>query len=228
MKVQAVIFDFDQVLIRAYSQHTKAFLAAGRKFGYKLNRREIQKRFGISAKELVRQLIPKIAEDELEKFVDYKERIYRKLVKKEGVSLMPYAEQLLKFLQKNKIKVAVASSASEKNIRLAYRKTQLKNFFLPFVAAEHVKRHKPHPEPLLKAAKILGVDPQACIYVGDSIYEMIAAKRAGMFAIGLHTGIYAERELKKHGAQKVFHNLLQLKKFISKLLNFEQFAQSEE
>ena len=60
------------------------------------------------------------------------------------------------------------------------------------VGGDETKRHKPEPEPLLVAAKRLGVDPDECAYVGDSPFDIRAAKAAGMHAIavtwgGIHT-----------------------------------------
>ncbi len=218
MKVRAVIFDFDQTLVNDYPQHTRAFLLAAKKFGYRLSKKKIQKKFGVSAKSLVHELIPKMTEKELEKFVDYKENSYRKLTREKGIKLIPNVLQTLKFLRKKKIKIAIASSASRQNILLDFQKTGLSKFRIPFIAAEDVHHTKPNPEPLLKAARLVRVSPKNCYYIGDSKYEMIAAKRAKMFAIGIHTGAYSEKELEKNGAKIVFKNFKQLEKFLRKQL----------
>lgn len=216
MKIKAVIFDFDQTLVLDYPAHTKAFILTARKFGYRLDKKSIEKRFGVSAKPLVHQLIPEMPEKELKKFVAVKEKIYREITRKEKVRLVPYAFEIFRFLKKRKIKFALASSASKKNIELDLQKTGLSKFRIPFIAAEDVHHTKPNPEPLLKAARLIRVSPRDCVYVGDSIFEMIAARRARMYPIGIHTGIYSERELKRNGAKVVFHNFRQLEKFLEK------------
>ena len=211
--IKAIIFDFDQVILNSYPDHLAAFITTARKFGIKLNPKEVYKKFGKSAKDILQELAPSLSDKEIEKFSEEKEKIYRLMAKKNGFKLMPGAKQILRSLVRKKIKCAISSSASGKNILLAANHTGIKKYFSATVAAEDVKHHKPHPEPLLKAAKLLRVKPGECIYVGDSVYEMIAAKRAKMLAVGLQTGIYSEKELAKNGANKVIKKVSELKKF---------------
>ncbi len=214
MKIKAVIFDFDQVIINSYVDHLIAFAIAAMKFRIIIDPKALYVRFGKSAKDILHELKPSMSDAEIKKYVHEKEKIYRKLAERRGFKLMPGVRQTLHFLSKKKIKCAIASSAVRKNILLAAKKTKIKKYFSAIVAAEDVKRHKPYPDPLLKAAKLLHVKPKECIYVGDSIFEMIAAKRARMFAVGIHTGIYSERELFKNGAKKVIRNMAELKKIL--------------
>jgi phosphoglycolate phosphatase-like HAD superfamily hydrolase len=86
------------------------------------------------------------------------------------------------------------------------------------VASEHTKKHKPNPEPLIKAAKIIETNPKNCIYVGDSIYEMLAAKRAKMLAVAILSGNYSRKKLKEAGANLIFKNINDFKKFLEKEL----------
>ena len=216
MKLHAIIFDLDQTLISDYPQHTRAFMLAGKKFGYNFKRKEIYPFFGISAKNLIRKLDPKISQKNLLELVQYKEKIYRKISRKEGVKLLPFAFDIFEFLGRKKIKYAIASSANRRNILLDFRNTGLKKFKIPFISADDVKHTKPNPEPLLKAAKLIHENPKHSAYVGDSIYEIMAAKRAGMYAVGVHTGFYSKQDLKKKGAKIVFDNLGQFKKFLER------------
>ncbi|MEM5805463.1 MAG: HAD-IA family hydrolase [Candidatus Aenigmatarchaeota archaeon] len=218
MQIKAVIFDFDQVLIDSYKDHLDAFLLAAKKFRIKLNKEEIYKGFGKSAKELVKSQHPELPEKFLEKFVMEKEKIYREILKKRGAKLMKGAREILKFLKKRKIKIALSSSASRKNINLSFKVLKIRKYFDVVVASEDVKKHKPNPEPLLKAAKRLRVNPKNCIYLGDSIYEMMAAKRAKMAAIGILSGIYTIKDLQKYKPLKIVKNLLEAKTFLEKIL----------
>jgi len=209
---KAVIFDFDQVIIKSYEDHANAIMIIGKKFRIKIKKSEIYKRFGISAKEILRQVAPELPEKNVKKFLNEKEELYRKMIKKSGVSLVPGVKEVLNYLKNKNIKLAIASSASIVNINIALKKTKIKKYFPVVVAGEHTKRHKPYPDPLLKATKKLKVHPKNCIYIGDSIYEMIAAKRARMLPVGLLTGIYSEKDLRKNGAKFVIKNLAEMKK----------------
>lgn len=61
--------------------------------------------------------------------------------------------------------------------------------------AEDSEGHKPDPDPLFAAAKKLGVDPSRCIYVGDSPYDLQAAKAADMPSVGVTWGKFFSREV---------------------------------
>jgi len=218
MGIKAVIFDFDQVLVKSYADHINAFLSAAKKFGYKVKKEEICKGFGKAGKEMIRELLPNLTEKEIEKFMDEKEENYRKIISKKTIQSMKGTRELLGFLKKREIKYAISSSASIKNILIVLRKTRLKKCFKTIIAAEHVKHHKPHPEPLLKAAKLLKTRPTNCIYIGDSIFEMQAARRARMMGIGILTGIYNSNELKSNGASYIVNDMREVKSLLQRLL----------
>jgi HAD superfamily hydrolase (TIGR01509 family) len=218
MKIKAAIFDFDQLLIDSYKDHADAFLLTTKKFGIKLNKKEIYKRFGKSAKEILKELAPNLSNKEIENFVEEKEKNYSKLVRKRGIRLLKGAKEILDFFKKRKIKIALSSSASIKNIKIAFKVAKIGKYFDVVIAAEDVKKHKPHPEPLIKAAKKLKINPKNCIYFGDSIYEMMAAKRAKMPAIGVLSGIYSKKDLEKYKPLKVVKDLKDAKKFLEKYI----------
>jgi pyrophosphatase PpaX len=62
------------------------------------------------------------------------------------------------------------------------------------VGGDETEKHKPDPEPLLLAAERMGVDPATAAYVGDSPFDMRAAKAAGMFAVAVTWGRIHDRE----------------------------------
>ncbi len=218
MGIKAIIFDFDQVLVKSYTDHINAFLIVAKDFGYKLKKEEICKRFGKSGKEIIQELLPNLTENEIKNFMNEKEENYRKIISKKTIQPMKGTRELLVFLKKKKIKCAISSSASIKNILIVLRKTKLKKYFKTIVAAEHVKHHKPHPEPLLKAAKLLKTRPTNCIYIGDSIFEMQATRRARMMGIGVLTGIYNSNELKRNGASYIVNDMREVKSLLQRLL----------
>ncbi len=218
MKIKAVIFDFDEVLVKSYVDHSNAFLIAAKRFGYRLNKKDIYKRFGKSGKDIIRELLPNLTQKEIENFICEKEIVYKKIISKKVILPVKGVEELLNFLKEKRMKYAISSSASIKNILIVLRKAKLKKYFKIIVAAEHVKHHKPNPEPLLKAAKLLKTKPTNSIYIGDSIFEMQASKGAGMIGIAILTGVYNSKELKKAGANYVFNNINGMANFLQKVM----------
>ncbi|QQS59715.1 HAD family hydrolase [Candidatus Peregrinibacteria bacterium] len=76
---------------------------------------------------------------------------------------------------------------------------EIDSFFSVVVGAEDVEHCKPHPEPLLFAAKKLNVLPEECLYIGDSLSDAKAAISAGMPFFGVLTGVGEKEELLEYG-----------------------------
>lgn len=216
MKIKATIFDFDEVIIKSYKDHLDAFIEVAKKHGIKVKREEVKRLFGLPAKQMFKKILPTASNQQIEKMVKERDRVYLKLLRKRGTKLVPYLKNFLKFLEKNNFKIAIASSSQRKSILIALEMAKIKHYFEAIVSVEDTKKHKPHPEPLLKAAKLIGVKPKYCAYIGDSIYEMIAAKRAKMKAFGLLTGSYSKKQLMQAGADYVAKNYLELKNYFKK------------
>ena len=62
------------------------------------------------------------------------------------------------------------------------------------VSGDTTPHAKPHPEPLLEAARRIGVPPQACVYVGDDERDIIAGKAAGMYTVAAVYGYLGEKQ----------------------------------
>jgi pyrophosphatase PpaX len=88
--------------------------------------------------------------------------------------------------------LGIVSAKRRETIDLAFAAVPLGHLFDVVVGGDETERHKPDPEPLLLAAERLDVEPDACAYVGDSPFDVTAAKAAGMHAVavtwgGIHT-----------------------------------------
>jgi beta-phosphoglucomutase-like phosphatase (HAD superfamily) len=83
---------------------------------------------------------------------------------------------------------------------------------------EEVKRFKPDPEIFLKAAAKLGVSPEKCIVLEDSIFGVQAAKNAGMSCIAVLTGVYTRAELEKAKPELIVDSLNQKDRILSLIL----------
>jgi HAD superfamily hydrolase (TIGR01509 family) len=74
----------------------------------------------------------------------------------------------------------------------------------PIVTREQVRHAKPDPDLFLAAAERIGVDTRSSVVVGDSIWDLLAARRAGALGVGLLTGGYGREELERAGAYRVY------------------------
>jgi phosphoglycolate phosphatase-like HAD superfamily hydrolase len=67
-----------------------------------------------------------------------------------------------------------------------------------------VRHAKPDPDLFLAAAALLGADPAHAVVVGDSVWDLLAARRAGALGVGLQSGGYGREELERAGAYRVY------------------------
>lgn len=80
---------------------------------------------------------------------------------------------------------------------------------------ESTKRLKPHPEPILYTAKQLGLSPNACVMVGDTPVDILAARRAGAWAVGVLCGFGEAWELERAGAHLVLDSTADLLDYLT-------------
>ena len=74
----------------------------------------------------------------------------------------------------------------------------------PMITRDMVRHAKPDPDLFLAAAALLKVDPRHAMVVGDSVWDLLAARRAGSLGIGLMSGGYGREELERAGAYRVY------------------------
>jgi pyrophosphatase PpaX len=87
----------------------------------------------------------------------------------------------------------VVTAKRRSTVELAFARVPLGHLFDAIVGGDETERHKPDPEPLLLGAERLGADPADTAYVGDSPFDIRAAKAAGMFAVAVTWGRIHDR-----------------------------------
>jgi pyrophosphatase PpaX len=97
-------------------------------------------------------------------------------------------DAVLAELQERGHRLGIVTAKRRITVELAFAKLPLEQFFETVVGGDETANHKPDPEPLLLALERLGASAQDAAYVGDSPFDMQAAKAAGLFAIGVSWG----------------------------------------
>ena len=92
-------------------------------------------------------------------------------------------------------RLGLVSAKRRSTVELAFAATEIGHLFDVVVGGDEAPRQKPAPDPLLLALERLGASPGEAVYVGDSPFDMTAAKRAGMAAVGVSWGGVHTREL---------------------------------
>jgi pyrophosphatase PpaX len=103
-------------------------------------------------------------------------------------------EDVLVRLREEGRRLGVVTAKRRSTVELAFAQVPLGHLFEAIVGGDETERHKPDPEPLLLGAERLGADPAATAYVGDSPFDVRAAKAAGMFAVAVTWGRIHDRE----------------------------------
>jgi pyrophosphatase PpaX len=103
-------------------------------------------------------------------------------------------EDVIERLHEEGTRVGIVTAKRRFTVDLAFARLRVGHLFETVVGGDETERHKPEPDPLLLAARRLGVAPQDCAYVGDSPFDIRAAKAAGMHAIAVTWGRIHDRE----------------------------------
>jgi pyrophosphatase PpaX len=91
-------------------------------------------------------------------------------------------------------RLGIVTAKRRSTVELAFASVPLSHLFETVVGGDETERHKPNPEPLLLAAERMAADPAQTAYVGDSPFDVGAAKAAGMYAIAVTWGRIHDRE----------------------------------
>jgi pyrophosphatase PpaX len=105
-------------------------------------------------------------------------------------------DEVLATLKDRGHRLGIVTAKRRLTVDLAFARLPIEQLFETVVGGDETMHHKPHPEPLLLALERLGASPQDAVYVGDSPFDMEAAKAAGLYAIGVSWG-------KIHSADKL-------------------------
>lgn len=121
---------------------------------------------------------------------------------------------LLHDLHRAGVRTGVVSSKVARTVRLGLRAVGLESDVDVLAGMDETARHKPHPDPLLYAARRLGADPASCAYVGDAPVDVEAARAAGMGAVAVTWGAAEERVLSAAGPDAVVGDVQELREVL--------------
>jgi HAD superfamily hydrolase (TIGR01509 family) len=119
----------------------------------------------------------------------------------------PGAREILDGLRAGGVRLAVLTNSGRKAADLMLRRTGLEPCFELVITRDETEWMKPRPEGISKAVAILGVQPTSAFYIGDSPYDVLASRRAGVKMVAVSTGGYSEERLREEGADFVIPSL---------------------
>jgi len=201
-----VIFDMDGVLVDSGPPHAESWRVLARQYGLEISEENFKAHFGKTSRDIIRTFWgPQVSDDDIRRYDQDKERIYRELITGE-VPLTAGARDLLATLSRAGYVLAVATSGPPENLDLVLREAELAAFFAATVHGFDVKRGKPAPDCFLLAAERAGLKPEDCVVVEDAPAGIQAARAAGMQPIGF-TGTHPADRLRAAGAAATVERL---------------------
>src|ERR1700758_1310035 len=203
--VPAFLFDLDGTLIDSVYQNVIAWRNALAKLDIDLSVWRIHRRIGMSGglfvSALLRETGRPLAADDIERLqADHAAEYLAQIA---SVRPLPGAAQLLAALTARKVPWAIATSGRAALARRALPMLGLDQD-AALVTRDMVRHAKPDPDLFLAAAALLGVEPRHAMVVGDSVWDLLAARRAGALGVGLQSGGYGREELERAGAYRVY------------------------
>jgi HAD superfamily hydrolase (TIGR01509 family) len=203
----AFLFDLDGTLIDSVYQHVIAWREALEQVGVSLAVWKLHRRIGMSGglfvTALLRELETDLDEETLARLPELHAEAYAR--HRPSVRPLPGASELLSALSEQGVPWAIATSGTARNAEPALELLGLPAD-TPLVTRDLVRYAKPDPDLFLTAAERVGVDIQDSIVVGDSVWDLLAARRARALGIGLLSGGYGREELIYAGAFRVYED----------------------
>jgi HAD superfamily hydrolase (TIGR01549 family) len=202
------LFDLDGTLVDSVYQHVLAWKEALDAEGIKLSVWRIHRKIGMSGglfmNQLLRETHGDISADRVDRLRRSHAEAYKRL--RAQVCPLPGARELLAALTDGGTRWAIATSGRMETAAVNLEVLGVDPAKEIVVTRDDVKYAKPDPDLFIAAAERLGVPIENTVVVGDSIWDMLAARRCRSLGVGLLAGGYGMDELERAGALRVYED----------------------
>jgi HAD superfamily hydrolase (TIGR01549 family) len=213
------LFDLDGTLVDSVYQHVLAWREALDQEGIELSVWRIHRKIGMSGGLFTNMLLRETGLDIDPARIERLRRLHAEAFNTQScrVRPLPGARELLAYLTRTGIPWGIATSGRMESAGRVLKSLELDLAGIPVITRDVVERAKPDPDLFLAAADALKVDITAACVVGDSIWDMLAARRAGALGVGLLSGGYGRDELERSSAYRVYEDPADLLRHIDEV-----------
>lgn len=213
------LFDLDGTLVDSVYQHVLAWREALDAEDIDLSIWRIHRKIGMSGglftNMLLRETGMQFEPERIERLRTLHAEAYNRHASE--VKVLPGARALLMRLTEMEVPWAIATSGRLETARSALESLDIDLAAVPVVTRDQVRHAKPDPDLFTAAADRLGVPIESAMVVGDSVWDILAARRARALGIGLLSGGYGLEELERAGAYRVYEDPADLLKHLDEV-----------
>jgi phosphoglycolate phosphatase-like HAD superfamily hydrolase len=209
LPINAIFFDIDGTLVDSNEQHVAAWSLAFREAGHPQEEEDIRLQIGKGGDLLIPTLVPDLSKDVRDSISEH-HGICFKDAYLGGVKPFPRAAELVRWARSSGRQVVLASSAKRDELDHYVGLLGLEDVIDASTSIDDVDTSKPAPDIFATALAKVGLGEAEAIVIGDTIYDVEAATRAGIAAIGLTSGPFDETALRDAGAIAVYADVADL------------------
>jgi membrane protein len=207
--ITTLLFDIDGTLVDSNEYHVTAWQEVLREAGHEFPREQIHGQIGKGGDNLLPTLLPDLNEEEQDAIAQQHGPRYQKLYL-DQVRPFPGARDLLARGKAEGFTVALATSANPEELDHYVELLDAKELIDITTSKGDVEATKPAPDIFAAAIDKAGVRPEEALVIGDTPYDVLAANRAGIQAIGLLSGGFSEEDLLAAGAIAIYRDAADL------------------
>lgn len=191
----AVLLDVDGTLVASNDAHARAWVEVLRRHELVVDVERVRRLIGMGGDLLVEEITGLAPDDALSKRLrDERDRVFQESYLRE-VGVFPGARRLVDRLRAEKYRLVVATSASEESLRPLLARAGLEALVEQATSSDDAEQSKPAPDIVEAAIQKAGVAKERAVLIGDTPYDMKAARRAGAAFIGVRSGGWRDEQL---------------------------------
>jgi HAD superfamily hydrolase (TIGR01549 family) len=204
--IRGVIFDLDGTLVDSNELHVLAWHDTFRHFHKDIPLERLRKQIGKGGDQYLPEFL---SEEELREFGEEADKYRGQVFKKNylpHVKPFPKVRELFERLRADGKKIALASSGKETEVQHYAKLLRIEGLFDSMTTVDQVAQSKPKADVFIAALNLLGVSPGDAVAIGDTPYDVSAAKKIDLRIVGVLCGGFPEQELRDEGAVAIFRD----------------------
>lgn len=210
-KKKTILFDLDGTLFDSIPTILKSFQETFAELNEAYpGDQNISKKIGSNLQNILGDFLPA---DKLELGSECYRKIYLQKQDQGMVALFDDTREVLEYLKIQDYVLGIVTTKMRKYTEPLLQQTKIQDYFKLVIGSEDVAKHKPLPDPLLKAVDVLNTQIEETVYVGDALIDMQSARSAKMDFVAVKRGTTSKEAFQNVGQKIVLSNLLELKDY---------------